>query len=46
LALTSPVAVDTTTGKKAIKVATTMQDLLPTPNQTINSGASAIFGIS
>src|SRR6266446_5016271 len=33
LALTSPVAVETTTGKNAMKMATTMQDLLPTPSQ-------------
>jgi hypothetical protein len=35
-----PVAVETTTGKKAMKRATTMQELLPTPSQTIKSGAS------
>jgi len=29
-----------------MKMATTMQDLLPTPSHTINSGANAIFGIS
>jgi hypothetical protein len=46
LALTRPVAVDTMTGKKAMKMATTMHDLLPTPSQTMNSGAGAIFGIS
>jgi hypothetical protein len=46
LALTRPVAVDTTTGKNAMNIATTMPDLLPTPSQTMNSGASAIFGIS
>jgi len=46
LALTNPVAVETTIGKKAMKMATTMQDLLPTPSQTMKSGASAILGIS
>ena len=41
-----PASGATTTGKNEINTANVMRDVLPMPSQTMNSGASAIFGIS
>src|ERR1044071_6149987 len=40
-----PVAVSTTTGKKAITKAIASFDLMPVPNQTSRIGATATFGM-
>jgi len=44
--LRNPAVVAITTGKKAMKTEKAMRDWAPTPSQMMNSGASAIFGMS